>query len=413
MDHALPDIAVEVTRSRRRDPRADREQPTRTGASNRRLLESSVHAAGATRDASLARQFSAEPFISATSPLTPVASRVRPAVTSAAAANRHRNPRIRPMADRPGVVRRTFVATSGTGQKKRLTPAQILAMCEHKVPPLPPELEPIVHILAEADEEISLDGIKWRQFLELLQQRDREMRPHVWLDEGEVPIPGELDPVSKVPKNWALGDPRPHQASELDDESVTLAHVTYKASNLHNRYVDPDYGSNPGEFGFGFYMTTGHDTEPQQLVSQVWGASNKAGLPKEIVKFKIANTALEDLVDRDPALLRFLVHMLRTPSGYPAGMSEHEAVEVMNRINRIGKVLIFPDSKDTKVLVDDERGLQDWHTYTDGNAGPSDHLLVIGPNRPPGLAGVRQVVVRGGYGALLINAAKRSQERIV
>ena len=103
--------------------------------------------------------------------------------------------------------------------------------------------------------------------------------------------------------------------------------------------------------------------------------------------------------------------MLQASSGYPEGMSEDEAVKIMNQINIQNKVLIFPDNKDKKITIDENQQIT-WNEYTGNNTGGSKHFLVIGPQRPSTLTGIRQIAVRGEYGDQLINIAKRSYQRL-
>jgi hypothetical protein len=134
--------------------------------------------------------------------------------------------------------------------------------------------------------------------------------------------------------------------------------------------------------------------------------------PKDIVTFKIANSTLGLLVDNNQVHLAFLLHMLQTSAGYPLGMSNQQAVAMMNQINVLGKILIFPDDKSTVVSITNDTQ-SSWNTYTENNGGNSAHALVIGPNRPVELNGVRQIAVRGEKGTMLINIAKRDKQRIV
>ncbi|RKP52550.1 hypothetical protein D7S89_03325 [Trinickia fusca] len=110
-------------------------------------------------------------------------------------------------------------------------------------------------------------------------------------------------------------------------------------------------------------------------------------------------------------LKNFMLHTMQNSNGYPAGMSEEEAIEKMNQINVGGHVLIFPDDKDKPVKIDEKTEMS-WHQYSEHNAGASSHFLVIGPQRPPELNGVRQIAMRNSAGAQLINQLPRSLQRM-
>jgi hypothetical protein len=207
---------------------------------------------------------------------------------------------------------------------------------------------------------------------------------------------------------WDLGNSTVHAVpNDLDPGTHTeLAHVTYKTDNIQNKRIDPGYGSNPGEFAKAFYLTTGHATAPQVAVSQKWGSDEK-GYPKKVVRFRIPNGVLTKLVPGDAPGQALLLYMLQHASGYPALMSEAAAIQIMNRVNVLGSVLLFPDTKSSAVVIAQGTS-KDWDTYTENNSASSDHFLVIGPQRPIALAGIRQIAVRGARGDYLINSVPRS-----
>jgi ATP-dependent Clp protease adapter protein ClpS len=253
--------------------------------------------------------------------------------------------------------------------------------------------------------------------VKFLKTREKEMRPGVKIydDSGEstwtryhgplsVSSPGTLT-------NWNLGAHQQLAATARGQGYTELAHVAFKSSYFASKEVDTGYGKNPGEFGTAFYLTTGHEVEAQQEVSKVWKPADKDA-PDDIVKFRIPNTLLSKLVGDDVGLRDFLIHILQHSHGYPLGMNEDAAVALMDRINAQGKVLIFPDDKDKKVVIKTGDAKKSWREYTEANAGPSGHYVIIGPQRPGALDNIRQIAFRGGMGQYLINSVARSLETI-
>jgi Domain of unknown function (DUF4157) len=275
---------------------------------------------------------------------------------------------------------------------------------------IPEQYNPILAILAESQDEIKLQDFKNKdEFIKYLKERENDYRPQTKLKKQPIPGTLSIDKPGSL-EHWSLGKPEPHGVpSDLYAAAATeLTHVTYKAGNLNHAYISSNHGSNPGEFGHGFYLTTGHETRPQQAVSNEWGDSRTGKFPKDIVRFRIANTTLGKIVDEQH--LPFLIYMLQSSSGYPEGMSEDSAVEIMNQINIKGRVLIFPDDKEKPIKID-EKQLSTWSQYTQ-NRVENKHFLVIGPQKPTALAGIRQIAVRGEYGDQFINIAKRSYQKL-
>ncbi|HEY9606071.1 MAG TPA: hypothetical protein V6C85_30975 [Allocoleopsis sp.] len=281
---------------------------------------------------------------------------------------------------------------------------------------IPRERQEILAILVAAENElIEINEFNSaKKFSDYLKKRESDYRQRMIVNGKEIVIPGTLSverPGSY--ENWGLGQHQPHAVpSDLNAEAATeLAHVTYDAKKLDHKMISTTYGSNPGEFGHGFYLTTGHEMMPQEAVSMQWGNPTIGDFPRDIVRFRIANTTLGQIVNNNPQHLAFLIYMLQFSSGYPAHMSEADAITLMNQINTKQKVLIFPDNKDQPILIA-ENQFMTWTQYTQHNTGNSDHYLVIGPQRPLTLAGIRQIAVRGELGNYFINIAKRSYQKL-
>ncbi|MUG92558.1 DUF4157 domain-containing protein [Scytonema sp. UIC 10036] len=277
---------------------------------------------------------------------------------------------------------------------------------------IPEEYNPILAILVDSADEIQLKDFNSKdEFVKYLNERDKDYRPRT--KEKSKLIPGTLS-IEKPGslEHWSLGSSETHGVpTDLDAAKATeLTHVTYDAEKLNHTYISSSYGSNPGEFGYGFYLTTGHQMQPQQAISNQWGDPKTRKFPKDIVRFRIANTTLEKIVSNKEHLA-FLIYMLQASSGYPEGMSEDSAVEIMNQINIQGRVLIFPDDKEKRIKID-KQTWSTWTQYTERNAGNSHHFLVIGPQRPDALANIRQIAVRGEYGDQFINMAKCSYQKL-
>jgi len=278
---------------------------------------------------------------------------------------------------------------------------------EHNIE-IPSTLDEIVDLLFDSDRVITLETFESKKdpaesFVDFLYA---EIDAHE-TDEIERMFPS----TSKV--DGKLGQSSQHSEAQKSSKTkfTELAHVTFKASAMDGKEIDPDYSSSRGEFGKGFYLATGHDKKAQERISDKWKNPKTGKAPIEIVRFKIANETLEQIVDKDQDQLKFLIYMLQYPNGYPKGVSETQAIKIMNAINVKGRVLIFPDNKDLKISIKSKLQMS-WSEYTSENRAPSQHFLVIGPQRPKELKGIRQIAVRGTYGKAFINIATRSQEKM-
>ncbi len=199
---------------------------------------------------------------------------------------------------------------------------------------------------------------------------------------------------------WDIGD-----RGALDPTTHTeLAHVSKKADWMKER-IDTTYGSSKGELGQGFYTVTGHGDGAAEGIRNEFGANGKE--PRDVLKFRIANVELIEMVNGDEALGAFLIYMLQHPSGYPEGADVSASISA---INKMGKVLIFPD-KETEVDVDNEGGKHSYETFREAN-GPGSHSLIIGPQARASLDGIRQICARGYLGDKILNEAPRSEKRL-
>ncbi|WP_157379815.1 C80 family cysteine peptidase [Burkholderia ubonensis] len=257
--------------------------------------------------------------------------------------------------------------------------------------------------------EVNIDGPD--ALLRQLKMVDRENRPCIWGEDGrKITIPGELSVENPgTLKNWNLLSAGQHQVPHgLNPDVITeLAHVTYDAYKLNRSMINVASGS-PGEFGYGFYLTTGHETVPQEKISQKWGKKEK--FPADVVRFSFDNKIIAKAVGEDERLAGFVTYVLQNSRGYPPGIGGG-VIDLINEINVKNKVLIFPDDKDARVKISDGSEMS-WREYTSNNSGSSDHFLVIGPQRPSELEGIRQVAVRGSAGQQLINGVPRSWQKM-
>lgn len=224
-------------------------------------------------------------------------------------------------------------------------------------------------------------------------------------------------------EHWDVGAQGAHAVNQIPADETELAHNAWNKDHFNQKAADPNYG-NPGEFGSGFYLTTGHETAPQEAIRDQWKNKASGDSPRDVIKFRFKN---RDLVERhlgfqpnqqlNPQQQEekdLFLHMLQnstTPGGnYPNNMDEDQAIAVMNRINRRGNTLLFPMTKDKAVDIDGATS-QHWSDYTQNNGGPSGHSLVIGPQRPHDLRNIRQIAFRGEIGDLAINEAQRSFQK--
>ncbi|ORT80559.1 hypothetical protein B7G54_33660 [Burkholderia puraquae] len=168
--------------------------------------------------------------------------------------------------------------------------------------------------------------------------------------------------------------------------------------------------SGEGEFGKGFYLTTGHETAAQNQIASVWNKPGAKENLQEVLRFDVGNNALRKMVETD-GQRDFLVHVMQNRNGYPEDMTEQAAVEMINQINAQGKVLIFPDNKDTKVKIDSTNE-KSWHEYVEMKGGTGDHYMVIGPQKPDDLQGIRQIAMRYQMGEFMINSVPRSHQQM-
>ncbi|MXN77945.1 hypothetical protein GR157_24765 [Burkholderia sp. 4701] len=226
-------------------------------------------------------------------------------------------------------------------------------------------------------------------------------------------FPGEMDPGNHgFPKNWTVGESTSHAVpSDLNPATTTsLAHVTRPSAIKHFDKKEVKVDGGEGEFGYGFYLTTGHETAAQRKIAEVWNKPDVTENLQQVVRFDIGNGMLRSMVAND-AQRDFLVHVMQNRGGFPANMSHEDVIGMINQINVQGKVLIFPDDKNVKVKID-EKVEKSWHEYVDIKGGVGDHFLVIGPQKPDDLQGIRQIATRYQSGSYLINGVPRSQQHM-
>ncbi len=150
-------------------------------------------------------------------------------------------------------------------------------------------------------------------------------------------------------ENWSLPD---YSADTIDQTKfIQLAHVTNNSDASLNKPINTFHALGKKEFGTGFYTVTGHDPAAPQTIAKVFSINNKRNLDK-IIRFNIPEKILLRLFPKSDSDRAFLWHMLRHPTGYLDKMNEKNAIDIMNRVNVEGKVLLFPDNKDAQVNID-------------------------------------------------------------
>ena len=220
-----------------------------------------------------------------------------------------------------------------------------------------------------------------------------------------------VDVKTGKPKNWGFKNEESLDLGESieDGESLFFAHNAYGKDNFENKEVLTKAGT---EFGSGFYTTTGHETGPQRRIHDHFTAGSGKH-PNVIIRFKLDKELLRrelgsDLSDPEWQLV---LHMIKHAQGYPEGMDENQAYLLMNSINRKGKIMLLPDDKSKKVTLDDKTEVN-WDDFYGGENQSTFHQLVIGPQKPHELEGVRQIAFRHVIGMYLINMAERFDEKI-
>ncbi|NTY39477.1 MULTISPECIES: hypothetical protein [Burkholderia cepacia complex] len=279
---------------------------------------------------------------------------------------------------------------------------------------LPPRLQEALRFLEKTDDLKQYSSPK--ELIDHLRQVN-DSRPGVeFFSETKSQFrvfPGEMDPSKNgFPKNWDLGTPTAHAVpTELDPATTTsLAHVTRPSALRHFDHAQVNVDSGEGEFGKGFYLTTGHETAAQNQIASVWNKPGAKENLQEVLRFDVGNNVLRKMVETD-GQRDFLVHVMQNRNGYPEDMTEQAAVEMINQINAQGKVLIFPDNKDTKVKIDSTNE-KSWHEYVEMKGGTGDHYMVIGPQKPDDLQGIRQIAMRYQMGEFMINSVPRSHQQM-
>ncbi|RKP46354.1 hypothetical protein D7S89_17080 [Trinickia fusca] len=250
------------------------------------------------------------------------------------------------------------------------------------------------------------------KLVEQLKTTNQNYRPFIYADEGgKLRIPGKLSvELPGTLANWKLPEPTRNQSPPESTKATTtsLAHVTNDASLMNQSLINVATGSK-GEFSYGFYLTTGNETTPQERIQTKWRTKDKPF--NEVVRFAVPNELIGKAVGDDENQKNFLIHVMQNSHSYPPNMTPDQIIGTINEINKKGHALIFPNDKDQKVNIDKDTQ-QSWHEYTAGNAAQSSHFIVIGPQRPDDLDGVRQIAIRNSAGQQLINQVPRSQQRL-
>jgi len=249
-----------------------------------------------------------------------------------------------------------------------------------------------------------------QQFKDFLNIAEADYRPvvsHYDEDGTEVrqPLPGKLTPDGTSLDGWTLGKSAPHTAADADkaQETTTLVHVTHNTDGMDGNSVDTHRGES-GEFQAGLYLVSGHHVQPAEKIRDQWSSDTKKYT--KVIHFQIPNSVIQAMSGSTDEEHRLIIHMLQQPSGYPDN-NAGAALALMNQINAKGKVLLFPDNKDQEVVIDGAATKKSWNKFVDGERSNGDHMIVIGPQKPPKLDGVRQIALRGSYANVLVNSAPR------
>ncbi len=195
----------------------------------------------------------------------------------------------------------------------------------------------------------------------------------------------------------------------LQAQYFTFAHVTTDVSNFDGKKVVTDIGT--GEYGSGFYTVSGGEKQAAEAISKHWSKNNKKKF-EQVVLFKIEKEKLWSLLEVPEGDCRTLVaHMIDMCEGYPQGWDKQKILATMNTLNTKSLVLVMPDDKKEKVIKGPNTKETDWlEGYNDVQL--TDHVLVIGPQKPDQLNRVRQIAFRGMAGDLMINEATRSVAQV-
>lgn len=317
-----------------------------------------------------------------------------------------------------------LVQRQWTRDGKPLTLAEVHAWYEGRAgAAVPSEWRPILEITANEPSKYPLDGFEKEpdppaKFRAFLKRADFGIRHTVPVHDPKTDffvdraVPGTLSVEHKVPEQWVLGEHGTLASTPPSADFSEVAHVTYRAKSYFMAQPIVTQKSR-GEFGEGFYTTTGHDAQAQRAVSEVWHEVGKAP-PNDVIKLRIASAVLTKLVGT-PEQVAFVKHFIEHARGYPPGLTESAAVDLMDAINAQGRILLFPDDKERRVVISvgqDGAQKMSWHEYTGTNNGTGLHWVVVGPQRPPALTGVRQIAFRGSEGWLIVNSAARRVETL-
>lgn len=209
--------------------------------------------------------------------------------------------------------------------------------------------------------------------------------------------------------NWALIPTAPSLVGRF-----TFLHTC--TFNLSTKQIVVMGGAK--EFGEGFYTTCADIDEPYTIIAKEWFQKKQERYDWHVIAFTLTSDFLlgkllgkehKDNVELAGCLSFYLTHSV----GYPSRNKNPNAADLegINRINRLGRVLIFPHDKSQKVdycgWPGDAVTQKSWENFTEGKAGGGAYRLVIGPQQPEYMHEYRQYAWTPGWGIWMINNATR------
>jgi hypothetical protein len=268
----------------------------------------------------------------------------------------------------------------------------------------------ILKLLSDTSTAVACETYPSRQqFVDYLNTEEENYRPAVethYTDDGTAfrqPLPGKLASDGVSLEAWKLGASTPHAAAGVVEGSTTLVHVTHNTADMDGKKMDTNRGES-GEFQAGLYLVSGHSVQPAEKIRDQWSAGSKQYT--KVIHFQLDNATIKEMAGSTDPEHALIIFMLQQPSGYPNG-DAGAALVLINQINAKGKVLLFPDDKGQEVVIDGKGTRKSWNAFVEGERSDGDHAIVIGPQKPPTLDGVRQVALRGAYASVLANSAPR------
>ncbi|MGK3987430.1 hypothetical protein WME99_30595 [Sorangium sp. So ce136] len=186
----------------------------------------------------------------------------------------------------------------------------------------------------------------------------------------------------------------------------TFCHTTTQADKINGSAII--IGEGQKEFGPGFYTTCGDSLAPCKIIGAEWFTKKQKDPKWKVIRFDVPGAILR-IAPRDLALKTFLHHVLTHSTGYLHGgdAPAKQDIDAINAINKLGKVLIFPDDKDAEVAYGKDGDVTSWTRYTKSKLGGGGYALVIGPQQPVYMGNIRQYAWTFGPGLWMINCATR------